>query len=102
MAVRSKDGTKAPRPVYLSTDTGGTFTDFVLVADGKLSTFKLPSTPKSPDLAIKSGLDLVGRPVDIFAHGTTVATEIRGGVVTFLTLSYILFVQPAVLGVVLA
>jgi len=31
------------------------------------------------------------------AHGTTVATEIRGGVVTFLTLSYILFVQPAVL-----
>ena len=75
MAVRSKDGTKAPRPVYLSTDTGGTFTDFVLVADGKLSTFKLPSTPKSPDLAIKSGLDLVGRPVDIFAHGTTVATN---------------------------
>ena len=30
-------------------------------------------------------------------HQTTVATEVRGGVVTFLTLSYILFVQPAVL-----
>jgi AGZA family xanthine/uracil permease-like MFS transporter len=30
-------------------------------------------------------------------HGTTVWTEVRGGLVTFLTLSYILFVQPAVL-----
>jgi len=30
-------------------------------------------------------------------HGTTVAAEVRGGVVTFLTLSYILFVQPAVM-----
>lgn len=31
-------------------------------------------------------------------HGTTVRTEVRGGVVTFLTMSYIIFVQPAVLG----
>jgi len=31
------------------------------------------------------------------AHGTTVLTEVRGGLVTFLTLSYILFVQPAIL-----
>ncbi len=30
-------------------------------------------------------------------HRTTVGSEIRGGVVTFLTLSYIVFVQPAVL-----
>jgi N-methylhydantoinase A len=63
------------KPVYLSTDTGGTFTDFVLIADGKLSTFKLPSTPKSPDLAIKTGLETVGQPIDVFAHGTTVATN---------------------------
>lgn len=33
-------------------------------------------------------------------HHTTVLTEVRGGVVTFLTLSYILFVQPAVLSAV--
>ncbi|MCX5649407.1 MAG: NCS2 family permease [Planctomycetota bacterium] len=33
-------------------------------------------------------------------HGTTVGAEIRGGLVTFLTLSYILFVQPAVLSAV--
>ena len=30
-------------------------------------------------------------------HGTTVGAEVRGGLVTFLTLCYILFVQPAVL-----
>jgi AGZA family xanthine/uracil permease-like MFS transporter len=30
-------------------------------------------------------------------RGTTVATEIRGGFTTYLTLSYILFVQPAIL-----
>jgi N-methylhydantoinase A len=66
---------KAKAPVFLSTDTGGTFTDFVVVADGKLSTFKLPSTPTSPDHAIKAGLDIVGLPIDVFAHGTTVATN---------------------------
>jgi len=30
-------------------------------------------------------------------RGTTFGAEVRGGIVTFLTLSYILFVQPAVL-----
>jgi AGZA family xanthine/uracil permease-like MFS transporter len=31
-------------------------------------------------------------------HGTTLATEVRAGVTTFLTLSYILFVNPQILG----
>ena len=31
-------------------------------------------------------------------RGTTVGTEIRAGVVTFMTMSYIIFVQRAVLG----
>src|SRR5512135_3050767 len=30
-------------------------------------------------------------------NGTTVATELRGGLITFMTMSYIIFVQPAVL-----
>jgi AGZA family xanthine/uracil permease-like MFS transporter len=30
-------------------------------------------------------------------RGTTVATELRGGAVTFATMSHIVFVQPAVL-----
>ena len=32
------------------------------------------------------------------AHGTTVRAEVVGGATTFVTLSYIIFVQPAVLG----
>ncbi|HUO86361.1 MAG TPA: NCS2 family permease [Thermoanaerobaculia bacterium] len=32
------------------------------------------------------------------ARGTTVATELRAGLVTFLTMSYILFVNPQILG----
>lgn len=31
------------------------------------------------------------------AHGTTVATEVRAGIVTFLTVAYILFVNPQIL-----
>ena len=31
------------------------------------------------------------------ARGTSVATEVRGGAVTFATMCYIVFVQPAVL-----
>jgi adenine/guanine/hypoxanthine permease len=31
-------------------------------------------------------------------HGTTLATEVRAGLTTFLTLSYILFVNPQILG----
>ncbi|RLB58074.1 MAG: NCS2 family permease [Deltaproteobacteria bacterium] len=34
---------------------------------------------------------------ELSAHGTTVRAEVRGGVVTFLTMSYIIFVQPGVL-----
>ena len=34
---------------------------------------------------------------DLRARGTTVGTEVRAGVVTFLTLSYILFVNPQIL-----
>ena len=32
-------------------------------------------------------------------HGTTFQREILGGVTTFLAMSYIIFVQPGVLGV---
>jgi xanthine/uracil/vitamin C permease (AzgA family) len=32
------------------------------------------------------------------AHGTTVRTEVIAGLTTFLTMAYIIFVQPAVLG----
>ena len=34
---------------------------------------------------------------DLAARGTTVRTEVVGGVATFLTMSYIVFVNPAIL-----
>jgi len=40
---------------------------------------------------------LIERLFDLRAHGTDVRTEIVGGATTFVTLSYIIFVQPAVL-----
>jgi N-methylhydantoinase A len=59
--------------MHLSTDIGGTFTDFVIFEKGELRTFKLPSTPKNPALSVKQGLEMV-RPT-ILSHGTTVATN---------------------------
>jgi N-methylhydantoinase A len=68
-------------------DTGGTFTDFVLVRDGKLEVFKRFSTPRKPEAAILEGLrDL--RPEEVI-HGSTVATnallERKGARVALLT-----------------
>jgi adenine/guanine/hypoxanthine permease len=43
-------------------------------------------------------MDLVNRRFALAAHGTTVRTEVLAGLTTFLTMAYIIFVQPAVLG----
>jgi N-methylhydantoinase A len=59
--------------MHLSTDIGGTFTDFVVLEDGELKTFKLLSTPQNPSNAVKQGLE--GIKPDILSHGTTVATN---------------------------
>ena len=62
-------------------DTGGTFTDFVFERDGRLTLFKLPSTPSDPSLAIRQGLDRVcaetGAQLERLevVHGTTVGTN---------------------------
>ncbi len=64
----------------LGVDTGGTFTDFIAVSAGKLLSFKLPSTPAQPELAILQGLarvlDELGKADALdLVHGTTVATN---------------------------
>ncbi|MGD8498781.1 MAG: hydantoinase/oxoprolinase N-terminal domain-containing protein, partial [Chromatiales bacterium] len=58
-------------------DTGGTFTDFVLVSEGRLRIHKVLSTPSAPERAILAGctdlgLDPTGLGV---IHGSTVATN---------------------------
>jgi N-methylhydantoinase A len=38
-------------------DTGGTFTDFVLIRDGQIEILKEASTSQAPEQAILRGLD---------------------------------------------
>ena len=40
----------------IGVDTGGTFTDFVVVRGGRIEVFKKFSTPASPEAAILDGL----------------------------------------------
>ena len=79
--------------VVLGIDTGGTFTDFVLVDEERrtTTTAKVPSTPSDPTAAIAAGLarlDGVER-VERVVIGTTVATnavlERRGPTIIYVT-----------------
>ncbi len=71
-------------------DTGGTFTDFIVLDGKRIRTLKLLSTPANPALAILQGLRelLDGRACDI-RHGSTVATnallERKGAVTALIT-----------------
>lgn len=64
--------------VFLGVDTGGTFTDFVLVDANGLQVRKVLSTPKAPEQAILQGIDELGL-TDceelVVVHGSTVATN---------------------------
>ncbi len=59
-------------------DTGGTFTDFVVLVDGEFSVHKELSTPIDPSIAIYQGIKkLIGDKLDgtYIYHGTTIATN---------------------------
>ena len=68
-------------------DTGGTFTDIVLLQDGKMTVHKVLSTPDDPARSILRGLqeqDALNA-LHVLVHGSTVATNAvleRKGVVT--------------------
>ena len=71
--------TRGKAPTVVGIDTGGTFTDFLLVDGGGLRVHKVPSTPGDPSRAILQGLQEVGiggrDAVVVFVHGSTVATN---------------------------
>ena len=83
--------------VRVGVDTGGTFTDFVFEANGRLEIFKLPSTPADASLAISTGLKQIAAQTGVplnnleVVHGTTVGTnallERRGARVALITTS---------------
>lgn len=57
-------------------DTGGTFTDFVWLQDGRLQIHKQLSTPDDPSRTVLDGLARLGAAPDApVVHGSTVATN---------------------------
>lgn len=61
----------------LGVDTGGTFTDFVLVDAGRVRLHKVLSTPEAPEQAIIAGVRALGLELEglELVHGSTVATN---------------------------
>ncbi|MBN2431776.1 MAG: hydantoinase/oxoprolinase family protein [Acidobacteria bacterium] len=61
----------------VAVDTGGTFTDFVILKAGRLHLHKVPSRPDNPSLAVRQGLDdlELDPAIVTLIHGTTVATN---------------------------
>lgn len=84
-----------PTSLRLGVDTGGTFTDFVLLEGVALRVHKVSSTPDDPSRAILQGVgDLLGKssetcPTVDLVHGSTVATnallERKGAAVALIT-----------------
>ena len=68
-----------PRSILIGVDTGGTFTDFIMLVDGKVLTHKCRSTPENPANAVLEGLNHLLAPLsepDLqVVHGSTVATN---------------------------
>ncbi|MEZ4483576.1 MAG: hydantoinase/oxoprolinase N-terminal domain-containing protein [Syntrophotaleaceae bacterium] len=79
-----------PPTRLLGVDTGGTFTDLVLLDGPAVRTYKLPSTPDDPSRAVLEGVrHLLGEKQGLVFHGSTVATnallEGKGAKVTLVT-----------------
>jgi N-methylhydantoinase A len=73
----------------LGIDVGGTFTDAVLVTEGRVRTAKVPTAARQED-SVAAAAEAVGAgAIDRFTHGTTIATnallERRGARTAFVT-----------------
>jgi N-methylhydantoinase A len=63
--------------LFVGVDTGGTFTDLVLLQGGTIRVHKVLSTPDDPSQAILEGLTTLGvrESLKALVHGSTVATN---------------------------
>src|SRR2546421_5763059 len=73
----------------LGVDVGGTFTDAVLLDEGRVSTAKVLTAPRQEESVLAATRELGIEDVERFAHGTTVATnallERKGARTAFVT-----------------
>jgi len=62
--------------IRIGVDTGGTFTDFIVIRGGIIEIFKEFSTPARPEDAILRGMARIGGTAELeVIHGSTVATN---------------------------
>jgi N-methylhydantoinase A len=59
----------------LGIDVGGTFTDAVLLADGCVTTAKVPTQARQEDSVVAAAHAVGAAEVERFTHGTTIATN---------------------------
>jgi N-methylhydantoinase A len=59
----------------LGIDVGGTFTDAVLVEDGRLRTAKVPTSSSQESSVLAAAAEVGFEDVERFTHGTTIATN---------------------------
>jgi N-methylhydantoinase A len=59
----------------LGVDVGGTFTDAVLLEDGRVRTAKVPTAERQEESVLAAARAVGAAEVERFAHGTTVATN---------------------------
>ncbi len=73
----------------LGVDVGGTFTDAVLLEDGRVSTAKVLTAPRQEESVLAAAHAVGAASVERFGHGTTVATnallERKGARTAFVT-----------------
>jgi N-methylhydantoinase A len=59
----------------LGVDVGGTFTDAVLLEDGKLRTAKVPTALRQEEAVLAAAEAVEATEIERFSHGTTIATN---------------------------
>ena len=59
----------------LGVDVGGTFTDAVLVEDGRVTTAKVPTDARQEESVLRAARAVGAESLERFTHGTTVATN---------------------------
>jgi N-methylhydantoinase A len=78
LTMEMEPGAGTKTEAVLAVDTGGTFTDLLLLEGGRLKTLKVPSTPADPAEALLQGSRRIlggpSRPHRLL-HGSTVATN---------------------------